>query len=180
MRRTVLGGILLALGVIALAAVSGLIALDPIWPVVLAAAVGLVPGGEAMTRVGAFIAGAAAAWVAFALRAAVLPDLSVAPGIALGVAIAIVTAVALASVGRLPLWAGLAGIAAMSGMYEMAFRAEPAAFLSESFVAVTSVVLAGALGTALAMVTAAASRDTAPQGEARPALVRTDAVEETL
>lgn len=155
MRRILLAGLLLAVLVIGLAAASRLIALDTVWPILLAAGVALVPGGATMTRVGALLAGAAAGWLGFAVRVGVLPDVPVAQGLGLAVAVLVVTAVAVATADRVPLWAGLAGVAIFSGMYEAAFRADPAAFVADSTVAFTSVLLAAALGAAAGMIASA-------------------------
>jgi hypothetical protein len=152
MRRTLLAGVLLAVLVPLLAAASTLLALDTVWPVLLAAAAMLVPGGQVLPRLAALMIGATAGWVGFALRVGVLPDLPISSGIALAVAVLVVTAMAVASADRLPLWAGLAGIAAFSGVYELAYRATPAAFVSESAVAFTTLLLAAALGAAAGML----------------------------
>jgi hypothetical protein len=175
MQRVLISGLILVVGMVALAAMRGLIGLDPIWPVLLAAAVCLVPGSAVLSRLGAFVVGAAAAWLGYGLRAAVLPDLAVVPGVAWALGIAIVTAVALATADRLPLWAGLAGMAAMSGMYEMMYRTSPPAFVTESVVAFTSVLLAGVLGAVAAMVTDALTRS---RESVTP--VRVDTAEETV
>ncbi len=138
----------------------------------LVAAVVLIPGGQPLLRLGAVLAGAAAAWLGFALRVGVLPDIALTTGLTLALAIVIVTAIAAVSAGRLPLWAGLAGIAGFTGVYEAAYRANPAAFLSESPVAFTTLLLAAAIGAAAGMVatvgaarTSTATTDTAVLAE---------------
>lgn len=146
MTRALFGGLLLAVLLIVLAAASNLLALNVIWPALLAGAVALVPGRAGAMRISAFLIGGAAGWVGYALRVTVLPDLTVSPGVALAAAVLIVTAIAAASADRLPLWAAAAGVAAFSGVYEAAFVASPTLFVSQSVVALTTFLAAGAVG----------------------------------
>jgi hypothetical protein len=152
MQRTILAGVLLAALVLALALGGSVLSLPTIWPVLLVAAGILVPGGQPFARLGAFAVGATAGWVGFALRVTVFPDIALTVGLALSIAVLLVTGVSLATAGRLPLWAGLAGIAAFSGLYEAAYLADPTAFLTESAVAFTTLLLASAIGAAAGLV----------------------------
>jgi hypothetical protein len=158
MRRTLLAGLLLAVLVVLLAAAGDLLSLAVTWPVLLGAAVALVPGTGIAGRIGALLVGALAGWIAYALRAAVLPDLGVSVGISLAIAVLVVTAAAVASVERLPLWAGLTGVAAFAGLYDAAYRASPTDFLAQSTVALTTLLLAVALGAAGGMLAGAGAR----------------------
>jgi hypothetical protein len=177
MRRTLLAGVLLALLVPALAAAGALLALDTVWPVLLAAAIMLVPGAAPLPRLVAFLVGTAVGWMGFAIRVAVLPDLPVSPGIALAVAVLAVTAMAIASADRLPLWAGLAGVAAFSGIYELTYRATPTAFTTQSTIAFTTLLLAAALGAAAGVIArGGAARAITAAADASPA----DLTEETI
>lgn len=147
MHRAILGGFLLALLMIALAAASNLLALNLIWPALLAGALVLAPGRAHAGRVSAFLVGGAAGWVGYLLRVTLLPDLTVTPGLALAAAVLVVTAVAAVTSDRLPLWSAAVGVAAFSGVYEATFRATPTLFASQSLVALTTFVAAGAVGT---------------------------------
>jgi hypothetical protein len=152
MRRPIMAGVLLALLVGGLAIASPALSVDAVWPVVLAAAAVLVPGGQVATRVAALLLGAVASWAGYDLHVAALPDIAAAQGIALALAILLVTAIAVASRDRLPLWTGLIGVAALSGLYEAAFRAAPASFVAEGSIALTTLLLTATLGAAASML----------------------------
>lgn len=111
----------------------------------LGAVLALVPGSSAAARATSFVLGLAAAWLGFALRAAVLPDIPMGRALAAVAVVALITAVATASADRLPLWAGLTGAAALTGAYATTYAADPTAFVSESTTAVTAVLLAAAV-----------------------------------
>ena len=142
---TLLRGLVVA-GVAALVvAMPSVIGLDSPWPVLLAAAVAFArPARPGIA--GAFVTGAAAWWLAMALRAGVLPDAVWSEALAALLAIAICTVAAVVSSERMPLFAGLAGIAAFAGLYEGPFTDAPTAFLSESPLAFGAVVVATGLG----------------------------------
>lgn len=110
------------------------------------AVLGLVPDRSPAARAVAFLSGFAAAWVGYALRAGLLPDIPMGRAIAAVIVVSIVTAVATASANRLPMWAGFVGVATLLGSYEAAFAATPTAFVSESMTAVTTSLLAASLG----------------------------------
>ena len=152
MHSSFLVGLLLAVLAGVLAAVSGPLSLETTWPLLLGAGVMLVPAGRPGWRLANLIVGFAAAWVGFALRAAVLPDVPLGRGLAVAAPILIVTAVAAATRNKLPLWAGLLGIAGYTGAYEAKFIAAPTDFIAQSFATMASVLLAVALGAVLAAV----------------------------
>lgn len=110
------------------------------------AALGLVGDRSPGERALAFLVGFLAAWLGYALRAGLLPDVPAGRGLAAVVVVALITAAATASADRLPLWSGLLGAAAFAGAYELVFAADPTAFVSESTTAATSVLLATAIG----------------------------------
>ncbi len=110
------------------------------------AALGLIGDRSPGERALGFLVGFLAAWLGYALRAGLLPDIPAGRGVAVVVVVAIVTAVATASADRLPLWTGLLGAAALAGAYELVFAADPTAFAGESTTAATSVLLAVAVG----------------------------------
>lgn len=110
------------------------------------AVLGLVPDRLPAARAGAFAVGFVAAWGGFALRAGFLPDIPLGRAIATAVVLAAVTAAVVASFGRLPLWAGLLGVAAFSGGYETTFSTNPAGFVNDSMTDATTIALAVGLG----------------------------------
>jgi len=132
------------------AAMPSTFGLTSVWPVLLVAAVAIArplrPG-----LVVAVMIGAMSWWVGLALRAAVLPDATSSLILAAVVAVAICTVAAAVSRERLPLWAELIGIALFGAIYEPSFAAEPTQFLSQSVLALASVVVAIGLGTLAAI-----------------------------
>jgi hypothetical protein len=157
MSRTVIRGAVIAL-VAALVAVTGnAVGIDTVWPVLLAAAIGLSATALFAGRVVAFVVGVALSWLMLALRAALLPDLAVSQAAVLVGGVVLLTAMAALSAERAPLWAGLAGFAAFSAYYEPIFAANPTRFLAESTVALVTVLLATAVGFLGAMLAELAS-----------------------
>jgi hypothetical protein len=127
------------------------------------AVLGLVPDRSPAARLGGFVGGFAAAWLGYALRAGVLPDIPMGRAIAAVVVVSIVTATATATANRLPMWAGFVGVATLLGSYETTFAATPTSFVSDSMTAVTTSLLAVSLGfivSVLASGTAAVSAAT--------------------
>jgi hypothetical protein len=112
----------------------------------LGAVIGLVPDRSLAGRIGGFLAGFVAAWLGYALRAGVLPDIPMGRAIAAVAVVAVITAVTVATNGRIPLWSGLVGVGGLLGAYESTFTASPASFLADSVTAVTTVLVAGAFG----------------------------------
>jgi hypothetical protein len=110
------------------------------------AVLGLVPDRLPAARLGGFLTGFGAAWIGYALRAGFLPDIPMGRAIAAVVVVALITAVAVASANRLPMWAGFLGAATLLGSYETTFAATPTDFVSDSMTAVTTSLLAAALG----------------------------------
>ena len=125
-------------------------------------ALGLVPNGTPLGKLGGFLLGVLAAAVGYALRAAVLPDTVPARAIVLMLAIAIAVGFVLLTFGRAPLWSALLGIGALGGAYEVAFTDSPSSLLSTLPVAVSSLLLMVAVGFA-ATVFFADSGDTDEQ-----------------
>jgi hypothetical protein len=110
------------------------------------AVLGLVHDRTPAARAGAFAVGLVATWAGFAVRAGFLPDIPLGRALATAAVLAAVTAVVVFSGGRLPLWAGLLGVAAFSGGYETTFATNPAGFVSDSTTAATTIALAIGLG----------------------------------
>ncbi len=142
--NTLLRGVVVA-GVAALViAVPMIVGLPSPWPVLLVAGVAFARPARPGSAVAVLI-GAAAWWLAMALRAGVLPDATSSEILAAVVAIAIIVLAAAVSRDRLPLFAGLAGIGAFAGLYEPVFADAPTEFLAASPVAFGAVVMATGL-----------------------------------
>ena len=93
-----------------------------------------------------FGVGFLAAWLGYALRAAVLPDAAAGRAIAVLVVVLVCLAVAGLTRGRLPLWSALLGAAAMAGAYEATYAADPTSFVTSSATTATSILLAAGAG----------------------------------
>jgi drug/metabolite transporter superfamily protein YnfA len=115
----------------------------------LGGVLGLVPDRSPGERIGGFLVGFAAAWIGFAIRAAVLPDSAsgraVAAFIVIAVCLLLAAAMSMTPV-RPPLWSMLVGVAAIVGAYEEMYTSAPSQFLSDSPTAATTVLLAVSLG----------------------------------
>lgn len=130
--------------------------------VALGGVIGLVPDRSQTERIVGFLAGFGLAWIGFAVRAAVLPDTSLARAVVVFLMILAAMGISLASASRLPLWSLLVGAAAMVGAYEQTYAASPSLFVTDSPTAATTVLLAaamGVLGTMLLGEEIAARRD---------------------
>lgn len=172
MTRIVVAGAIVAFFAAVLALWGGALGVTTVWPVLLAAAVGLALAPVGIGRILAFVVGTAVAWLAMAVRAGVLPDTAGSrAAVAVGGVLAL-TALAAATRDLVPLWAGLAGYAAFAAFYEPIYAASPTLFLSESPVALVGVLLAAGLGF-LASVVANVVPDRARSelGPVEPALV---------
>lgn len=164
MIRTIIAGAVLAVLAGLLAAGGDAFGITSVWPVLLAAAVGLVAGRATIGRTGGVVLGAVLGFVAMALRAGFLPDVGMSQALVVVLAILVLTLVAAVSGGAVPLWAGLVGYGVFVGFYEPTYAANPTAFLTEAPAALAVIVLATAIGTLVAVLAevgadAAASED---------------------
>lgn len=112
----------------------------------LGGALGLIPHRPDWGKLAGFGVGFVVAWLGFALRAAVLPDAASGRAVAALIVVALLAVMAAVSGGRLPLWSGLLGAAAIVGAYEEVYTTAPSQFVAESPAAATTVLLAAALG----------------------------------
>lgn len=146
MRKNVFTGLLLTCAAVLLIALGSALDVERVAAVGLGAGavLALVPDQGALSRFSGFALGFVIAWAGYVARAAVLPDSTSGRAVALGLVVAVV--VLGATLLRLPLWAGLLGVAALAGGYEAAFTAAPAEVATTSLTAVTSLVLAVGVG----------------------------------
>jgi len=165
MARTALIGVIVTLLAALVAMGGGALGITSVWPVLLAVAVGLAAGPLTIGRIGAYVIGTLAAWVSIALGAALLPQTGLADAIALVVALGILTVIAAVTADHVPLWAGLGGYVAFTAFYEPTYAANPTLFLSESPVALLTVLLAGGIGFAIAGLAALLTAGTADTDE---------------
>ena len=175
MRRTLITGGLLAIFAALLAQFGGALGLDEIRSALLGAAIGatlgLVPTVDTPTsRAVGFVVGFLLGWAGYALRAGVLPDTGSGRGIAAFLVIAVLTGICAATMGWMPLWSGLLGIAAIAGAYEFAFSLDPTAFVSQSVTAATTVLLAASVGFLVGGVGAAFADESVHDADVRKSL----------
>jgi uncharacterized membrane protein YjdF len=130
----------------------------------LGGVIGLVPNDPPLGKLGGFALGFAAAWIAFAVRAAVLPDSTVGRAVAAFFVVLLCGAVAAVSGGKIPLWSSLVGAATIVGAYETSYSNSPSTFLTTSPQTATTVLLAAAVGYigATVITTFLKNRDEAP------------------
>lgn len=150
MRRSLIAGLVLAVFAALIVAVGQLLGLDlqhvALMGAALGGVLGLVPHSLPIGKLGGFVVGFVVAWIGFALRAAVLPDSASGRAVAAFLVVAAIGAACAISAGRLPLWSGLLGAAAIVGAYEETYTNAPSQFLKESPTAGTTVLFAVALG----------------------------------
>lgn len=150
MRRSLLAGLLLAVGAALIIGLGDALGLGLDHVALLGAALGgvlgLVPGRDPLGRLGGFVVGFVVAWLGFALRAAVLPDTAGGRAMAAFAVVAVIGVCCAVSGGRVPLWSALVGAAAIVGAYEGTYTNAPSEFLQQSPSAGTTVLLAVALG----------------------------------
>jgi hypothetical protein len=153
-RRTILTGVALAVGVALLVDHAAQLGTDMTNVALLGAALGavagLVPDGSPFTRIAGAFAGMVLAQVGYGVRAAVLPDIPAGRAIAAAGVVLALTAVAAATGNRVRLWALLLGAGAFVGAYETVYVASPTTFVADSFAMATAVSLGAAAGFAVA------------------------------
>lgn len=149
-RGTVIAGGLLAVAAGLLCVIGESLGLDMQHVALLGGAIGgvigLVPDRSPAARVTGFVIGFAVAWLGFAIRALYLPDSASGRGVAAVLVVVACAGVAVGTGTRVPLWSLLLGSAAMVGGYEETYTADSPAFLADSPVAATTVLLAAGIG----------------------------------
>jgi hypothetical protein len=150
MRRSLVAGLVLAVFAALVIGLGQLLGLDlqhvALMGAALGGVLGLVPHPLPLGKLGGFVIGFVLAWIGFALRAAVLPDSASGRAVAAFLVVAAIGVACAISAGRLPLWSGLLGAAAIVGAYEETYTNAPSQFLQESPTAGTTVLFAVALG----------------------------------
>jgi len=181
MRRTLLVGLgLIVVGVLAIYLDSWFgLDLEPValFGVAVGAVIALVPDRTPAMRLAGLVGGVVVTWVAYFLRAAVLPDTPGGRAVALGLVIALAAGIAAVSFGRIPLWSTLLGAAALAGAYEFTFDDAPPEVATTSVIAATGLLFTAALGFLVAALFAPAGEEPPEPRESHPP--RSDDDEET-
>jgi hypothetical protein len=175
-RRTVLIGAVLVVAAVAIVMFSSSLGLDVESVALMGASTGaviaLVPHRLPLARLLGFLAGFAASWFAYLVRAGFLPDTSAGHAIAVALVVVVCALVAGLSRDRVPLWSTLLGAATLAGSYEATYLQAPSQVLRTSTESSTSVLLAVALGFFAAALVAPGGETTAerpaPPAPARP------------
>lgn len=171
MRKTLLVGLGLTLAAVLVVVVGAALDLE-LGPVALlgvavGAVIALVPDSTLLLRLGGFVGGIVAAWVGYLLRAGMLPDSAGGLAVFVAVVMLLCLGIAAAALGRIPLWSTLLGAAALAGAYEYTYAAAPPEVASTSMTAVTSLLLAAAVGFAVAALTAPEEKPSERPGRRR-------------
>jgi hypothetical protein len=173
-RRTLVAGGALALAAGLLADQGSVLGADlphtALLGAALGAVLGLVPDSSVAGRTGSFLVGFGSAWIGYALRAGVFPDVPLGRALAAVIVVGVITAVSAATAARPPLWSGLVGAGALLGAYETTFVTTPTGFLSDSMTAATTVLVSAALGLLVAttvdgLLAPASAAPQTPHGE---------------
>jgi hypothetical protein len=114
--------------------------------IAIGAVVALVPDRSPIMRVSGFVVGFAIAWVAYLVRALMLPDSTGGQAVMMGVTVALAVLVSAVSLGRIPLWAPLLGVGVFSAAYERPFAASIPEAVSTSAATATALLLTTAVG----------------------------------
>jgi hypothetical protein len=149
MRRALLGitlagltGLLVTFG----AALGAMLPVVALLGVLLGAVAALAPGRSFAIKAASLLTGMAFVWVAYAVRAAALPDIPAARGLVAAVLVLALIGLAAASRDRLPLIGLFSGAALAIGAYDPMYRVDPTAFLVESPTALIAAGLAALVG----------------------------------
>ncbi len=157
MRRTLIIGLSAAvLGALAvlLGSLLNLGLTDVLLGAALGAALGLIPGVGPGRKLAAFLVGFVLAWVGYAIRAAVLPDVTASRAIVVFLSVFLITIACAFSRGRLPLWAAFLGAVAMTGAYEFTYAAAPYNFISDSVSTATGILVPIGFGFLVSVIAA--------------------------
>lgn len=150
MRRTWLVGGILIVATVVVVALSAWFDLElestALFGVAVGAVVALVPDRAPAMRLIGFLAGFAAAWVGYLVRAGFLPDSVSGRSVGLCLVVLLCVVVAGVSLGRVPLWTTLLGAAGMVGAYEAAYSAAPPEVVSTSLSTSTALLMTSAVG----------------------------------
>lgn len=163
MRRTAVGGAILAVTAFLLVLVGQALDLNleqvALTGAALGAVVALVPDRPPLWRVAGAAVGFLITWAGYGVRVGLLPDTSMGRALAALLVLLVLMGVSLATLTRIPLWSLLVGAAAMTASYETTFMGLPSAFPYDSPTAATQMALAAGVGYLAASFLGAAVAD---------------------
>jgi hypothetical protein len=151
-RTTLLNGTVVALSAVALALVGGTLGLVELWPVLLAAGVGLLLGVPRLPHVLALLGGGAVALFGAWLDLILLPETAAARAGSVALAVVLLTGLSAATRGRLPLAPGLIGWATLTGLLLPQLATDPTGFARIAPVTAAGALLGVSLGLLAAQV----------------------------
>ena len=163
--RSLVAGVVLAVMMGVLAFVGDALGVDTLWPVLLAAGLGMVIGVPRAADVAMVGAGAIVAIVGAGAQLAVLPALPSARAAVLATSVLLLALTTGLSRGRLPLGVALVGWGATTALLEPAVAAAPTAFLTIAPLVLATVLACFGLGLLAAQVVTLLA---APSGDGRP------------
>ena len=135
MKRTVIGGVALALVAVAAVYVGDALNLglpNPLLGVAVGGVLALAPGGRKLGRLAGFLVGVLIALVGYGVTAQFLPSSSSGTAVQALVVLGLVTLAAALSFGRMPLWSVLLGVAGYVGAYDYTYNDKPYNFLTSA------------------------------------------------
>ena len=150
--RSLITGVVLAVMVGVLALVGDALGVDTLWPVLLAAGLGMIIGVPRAVHVVMVGAGALVAIVGAGVQLAVLPALPSARALVLASSVLLLALITGLSRGRLPLGVALVGWGATTALLEPAVAAAPTAFLTIAPLTLATVLACFGLGLLAAQV----------------------------
>ncbi len=135
MKRSLFGG--LALAVVAYVAVYLGDALNlglpnPLLGVAAGGVLALAPGGHKLGRLGGFLVGVVLALAGYGVNAQFMPASSGGVAVTAALTLLLATGAAALSMGRMPLWSVLLGVAGFAGAYDYIYNDKPYDFLNSS------------------------------------------------
>jgi hypothetical protein len=175
MRKNLLVGLVLVVAAVLVAGVSAWLDLElesvALLGVTLGAVLALVPDRSPFARLAGFAVGFVVAWIGYFLRAALLPDSTSGRAVVMVLVIALAVVLVALSMGRMPLWSGLLGVAAMVGAYEYTYAAAPPEVAATSVASATALLFTVAVGFLAAGLVAPSGEQYVERGERAPRYV---------
>lgn len=135
MKRTLFGGLALALAAFAVVYLGDLLNLglpNPLLGVAVGGALALIPGPHRLGRLAGFLVGVLLALVGYGINAQFLPASSGGIAVTAVLVLVLATGVAVAAAGRAPLWSVLLGVGGYVGAYDYIYDEKPYDFLNSS------------------------------------------------
>jgi hypothetical protein len=149
MKRTVIGGVALALIAAAAVYIGDALNLglpNPLLGVAVGGVLALAPGEHKLGRLAGFLVGVLLALVGYGINAQFMPSASSGVAVTAVLTIGLATAAAALSFGRMPLWSVLLGVAGFVGAYDYIYVDNPPDFLNSSVETLASFMVVFGLG----------------------------------